>query len=210
MDEKLKTKILFVISLIIAVVITAVVIFILASQVFVDAGYSYECDIGEFIEFRGRVFGGLPPYNWSWDFDGDGIADSYEQNPIYSYPNYEPSLEYANLTVIDSLGHVNKDTAYVYIDVELKIGDILFLKLKPFVKEIIEEFLGQELPYDIHAAMYIGNDLFIESADYTATIDTNISKELKDKYDLIWNQYDALNLSYEKYNPLPYIRPFAQ
>jgi PKD repeat protein len=38
-----------------------------------------------------------PPTNWAWDFDNDGIIDSYEQNPIHVYE--EPGTYSVKLTV---------------------------------------------------------------------------------------------------------------
>jgi len=39
--------------------------------------------VGESIQFNDLSVG--PPYSWSWDFDNDGVYDSYVQNPIWTY-----------------------------------------------------------------------------------------------------------------------------
>lgn len=48
---------------------------------------------GEQIDFADTT--SPTPSGWSWDFDGDGVEDSNEQNPVYIYPeegNFSPEL----------------------------------------------------------------------------------------------------------------------
>lgn len=45
------------------------------------------------------------PSNWEWDFDNDGVIDSYEQNPTYIYS--QPGIYTVVLTVSDG---INTDT----------------------------------------------------------------------------------------------------
>jgi len=201
MDEKLKSKSYFIIILILAIISTAILTYYLVPReevgpkpeyiFYVDAGNYYECDIGEFIKFKGVAYGGNQPYNWSWDFNGDGYPDSYDREGIYFYDNLKPSLEYANLTVTDKLNNVNSSTAFVYIDVDLEIGDIVFFKVKQKWQDLYEFFFGEEMPYAVHAAMYIGNNLFIESADYSFAKSTVIEKDLINWY----NKFNEINLS---------------
>lgn len=37
------------------------------------------------VQFTGYVTGGKPPYQYSWDFEGDGVYDSFIENPLYTY-----------------------------------------------------------------------------------------------------------------------------
>ncbi len=60
---------------------------------------------GEWIQFKGSVYGGVRPYNWSWDF-GNGDV-SYEQNPMYKYS--AAGVYTVSLTVTDSEGNVSED-----------------------------------------------------------------------------------------------------
>jgi len=56
------------------------------------------------------------PTNWFWDFQNDGIYDSFEQNPTYTYTQpgiYDVKLKISNETQVDSL------IKYDYITVEL-------------------------------------------------------------------------------------------
>jgi PKD repeat protein len=48
------------------------------------------------------------PISWSWDFDGDGTADSHEQNPVHTFKHsegdvYDVSLVISNGTDADTL-----------------------------------------------------------------------------------------------------------
>jgi len=65
-----------------------------------EAEGPYEADVKEDIQFLGDAEGGIPPYNWSWDF-GDGNI-SYEEDPLYNYSN--EGLYIVNLTVTDEDG----------------------------------------------------------------------------------------------------------
>ena len=59
---------------------------------------------------------GGSPINWSWDFQNDGIYDSFEQNPTCTYTQsgiYDVKLKISNETQVDSL------IKYNYITVEL-------------------------------------------------------------------------------------------
>lgn len=56
------------------------------------------------------------PTNWFWDFQNDGVYDSFEQNPTYTYTQpgiYDVKLKISNETQVDSL------IKYDYITVEL-------------------------------------------------------------------------------------------
>ena len=52
---------------------------------------------------------------WEWDFDGDGIVDSNEQNPIYTYD--EAGTYTVSLTVQESDGDSDTETKTDYITV---------------------------------------------------------------------------------------------
>ena len=66
-----------------------------------DADGPYGAEVKEDIEFLGYAEGGIPPYNWSWDF-GDGNT-SYEQNPLHNYST--KGVYVVNLTVTDEDGN---------------------------------------------------------------------------------------------------------
>jgi len=65
-------------------------------------------------EFEAIASGGRPPYSYSWDFEGDGVRDSFSQHVIWVYsspgPNPDPDQhpgEYyytPSLTVTDNRG----------------------------------------------------------------------------------------------------------
>ena len=64
----------------------------------VDAGESYEGEVGESISFSATVEDGTSPYEWQWDF-GDGEY-SFEQNPSHAYE--EEGTYEAYVLVMDS------------------------------------------------------------------------------------------------------------
>jgi hypothetical protein len=80
----------------------------------VDAGGDYEGYVGEDIEFLGNVYGGVEPYNWTWDFGDDNI--SYDQNPIHNYSSI--GIYNVNLTVRDSDVNISWDEALAEITEE--------------------------------------------------------------------------------------------
>jgi PKD repeat protein len=50
------------------------------------------------------------PVSWAWDFESDGIIDSYEQNPSWTYNaagNYTVTLTAANLAASDTVTKIN-------------------------------------------------------------------------------------------------------
>jgi len=77
----------------------------------VDAGGPYEGLVGETIEFTGTATGGVPPYEYLWDF-GDGKT-SNKQNPTHIYMtagNYTITL-----TVTDKKGNSSSDNTWAKI-----------------------------------------------------------------------------------------------
>ncbi|MBT6993644.1 MAG: PKD domain-containing protein, partial [Candidatus Cloacimonetes bacterium] len=62
------------------------------------------------------------PINWAWDFDNDGVIDSYEQNPIHVYTetgNYSVSLSVSDGETTD--GEIKEN--YITVEAEPLIAD---------------------------------------------------------------------------------------
>jgi PKD repeat protein len=78
----------------------------------VDAGGPYSGYVDEEIQFTGTVFGGIPPYEYHWDF-GDGNT-SDEQNPKHSYS--QVGIYTATFNVTDDEGNFSSDNATVTIE----------------------------------------------------------------------------------------------
>jgi len=68
--------------------------------------------VGESIQFNDLSVG--PPYSWSWDFDNDGVYDSYVQNPIWTY-NLPGS--YTISLLVDGMGGFDSEIKNAYITV---------------------------------------------------------------------------------------------
>jgi PKD repeat protein len=73
----------------------------------VRAGGPYEAVVDELILFKGIVFGGTPPFNYTWDF-GDGTIVWEKRQPFHSYA--EPGVYTANFTVRDQLEEASDET----------------------------------------------------------------------------------------------------
>ena len=51
--------------------------------------------VGDTVQFTDATSGGMPPYCYSWDLDGDGVEDSTARNPTWTYDaagDYEVTL----------------------------------------------------------------------------------------------------------------------
>jgi outer membrane protein assembly factor BamB len=77
----------------------------------VKANGPYQGRVDVSFNFSGTIYGGIPPYNYHWDF-GDG-SSSDQQNPSHSYT--EEGNFTATFTVTDSEGNQSNDTASVHI-----------------------------------------------------------------------------------------------
>ena len=78
----------------------------------VDAGGPYYGLTDTPIQFDSTAFGGVPPYDYFWDFGDD--ETSTEGDPVHVY---DESGEYTiTLTVTDSVFNVSVDTAFVIVN----------------------------------------------------------------------------------------------
>lgn len=79
-----------------------------------EANGPYGGVAGHAIKFYGSASGGIPPYNWHWDF-GDGTT-SNEQNPEHIYTNIGDYT--VQLVVEDSIGNIANDSTSAHITEE--------------------------------------------------------------------------------------------
>jgi len=80
-------------------------------ELIADANGPYNALINEDIQFSSTIWGGIPPYEYLWEFEGGDTSD--EANPVYSYPvqgNYSITL-----TVTDAENNVSVDTTIAYV-----------------------------------------------------------------------------------------------
>ena len=78
-----------------------------------DAYGPYEGNIMEDIEFDGTATGGIPPYEYLWDY-GDGNSSSGDPHPTHNYANAGNYT--VILTVTDSVNDTATDTTWAYIN----------------------------------------------------------------------------------------------
>jgi hypothetical protein len=93
--------------------------FSISDELIANANGPYFGKSGEIIQFNGTVSGGIPPYNWLWNF-GDGNV-STKQNPTHSY--FIPNNYTIRLAVTDSIFETDIDFTWVSIEEE-KIPDL--------------------------------------------------------------------------------------
>jgi PKD repeat protein len=70
---------------------------------------------GQTITFTGSSAGGVPPLTYAWDFNGDGVVDSTNQQPMYAYA--VAGVYTVSLKVSDSGGNSDTETKTNYITV---------------------------------------------------------------------------------------------
>lgn len=62
----------------------------------------------EEVKFTDKTTGGIKPYTYSWDFDGNGEEDSTDPNPVHSYSKWKWGTFYPELSITD--GGDNEDS----------------------------------------------------------------------------------------------------
>ena len=109
-------------------------VFITGGELIADAGGPYIDEIDNDIYFNGSANGGLPPYNWHWDF-GDGNY-STQQNTTHSYS--APGIYNVTLTVTDNIGNNNSDPTVAVIDTYRVLNidkNISYLEIQPAIDD---------------------------------------------------------------------------
>jgi hypothetical protein len=73
-----------------------------------DEFVPYFADVGDVIDFEGNATEGYDePYNWTWDFENDGINDSYGRETSHTYSS--AGIYVVNLTVTNNSGNGVRD-----------------------------------------------------------------------------------------------------
>ena len=116
----------------------------------------------------------LTTTSWEWDFENDGIIDSYEQNPTHTY--YVRDSYSVSLTVIDSV-HNHQNTL-------LQEDLITVLNSQPIVQNPIVDFsFGENETYTSLDLNTIFDDVDLSYGDvlsFSYEGNTNIQVEIED------------------------------
>ncbi len=103
----------FVCMLLIATAIPSVGTMNIKQPLTCDANGPYEGNIMEDIEFDGTATGGIPPYEYFWDY-GDGNTSSGDPHPTHNYANAGNYT--VTLTVTDYENNTASDTTWALIN----------------------------------------------------------------------------------------------
>ena len=149
-----------------------------------------EVEAGESVEFTDATTGGTSPYTYEWDFDNDGIADSTEKNPSYTYST--AGTYTVSLKVIDTKGDTDAETKEEYISVtraavsleEMAVAFVGFLRLGQY-DEAVEMFDGtmsELMPAPILEETW--NAVIAQVGEFEGIVGTRTTKY--DIYDLVF------------------------
>ncbi len=126
-----------------------------------EASFTYSQKADNTVEFTDASLGEIT--SWEWDFDGDGLTDSTEQNPIYKYEN--DGIYSVTLKVSGPSG--TSETTY---DDIIKIGDYITSLEVPGSVHSIKT--GEGFQLDVYGTTNKGNRINItDKAVYVSDSD---------------------------------------
>ncbi|MCD4734410.1 MAG: PKD domain-containing protein, partial [Bacteroidales bacterium] len=110
------------------------------------------------VQFFDNSEGG--PTQWEWDFENDGIIDSYETNPVWTYPTsgqYDVKLIVSNTFNSDTI--IKSNFIKVRFEVDLKVfleGAFVGSEMLPFLNFF--GYLPLNHPYNTYPWYYKGTE----------------------------------------------------
>ena len=113
-----------------------------------EANGPYTGDDQTQVQFKGTVYGGMPPFTFHWDFEDCGTSS--EQNPAHKYESVGTYT--ATFTVMDSEGTENTDSANVTVTYALPSLTLI----KPVDAVYIMNLKVYSFPEPTYGAVVIG------------------------------------------------------
>ncbi|MCD4683924.1 MAG: FG-GAP-like repeat-containing protein, partial [Bacteroidales bacterium] len=132
--------------------------------------------------------------NWEWDFDNDGIADSYDQNPIYTYTEiglFTVTLFVSNNATSDTATKVDYITADSTVNIQNYIkGAELMVSPNPFSEfTTVTYYLDQS--FDVSFEVYKMNGEKVK-------ILVSLENQEKGLHSIKWNGTNSSGLKMHK------------
>jgi len=81
----------------------------------IASGSPRTIDEGDSVSFTGSATGGVPPYQWNWDFDDDTL-NSTQQNPTHQFNNH--GYYTVTLTVTDENNNTDTNNVQITVNIE--------------------------------------------------------------------------------------------
>ena len=109
---------------------------------------------GDTVTFTDKSQGEID--KWEWDFDGDGVVDSYEQNPTYQYLDdgiYDVTLTVSGPSGTDvkelasavKVGNYVEEIVITLYDTELSVGDSTNITVKAIMADGTETNVTEDV-----------------------------------------------------------------
>ena len=115
---------------------------------------SFETDksvigVGDTVQFTDTTFSSVGVSQWSWDLDGDGVADSSLQNPTFQYNSCGPVD--VTLTVFDLNGQSFSITKTAAVEATPPVAGFSFTVIgtaSPFTVQLVDESTSSPSSWD--------------------------------------------------------------
>ncbi len=162
----------------------------------VVAGGPYEVYAGHELQFNADIFGGIPPYEFHWDFDDGNTSDL--EDPIHVY--YELGKYNATFTVIDSEDNVSIDYAEVtvtsgppIVNISKPKNDCFYLFNFLIKDDFLTNLVIGRIEIEVEASQMIYGIDYVEFYINDELIFTDYSEP----YEYTWRKGEFLTFDYD-------------